>query len=80
MEHYKAHLVVPSNTQKEGIYYTETFTLVAKMVMVCTLLSVAFARNWDVHQMDVDNAFSHRDLTEEVYICLPSDFRSSGSA
>lgn len=35
---------------------------------VLTLLSIASARNWHVHQMNVHNAFLHSDLLEEVYM------------
>lgn len=49
IERYKARLVFLRNTQKEGIDFTETFAVVAKMVTVCTLLSIAVARKWEVH-------------------------------
>lgn len=39
-----------------------------KMVAVRTLLSVVAARNRPVHQMGVQNAFLHGDLTKEAYM------------
>lgn len=65
------------NTQQEEIDYTEIFAPVAKMVTVRTMLSVAATRNWEVHQMDVHNAFLHGDLTEEVYMKISPGFRAS---
>ncbi|GJW47728.1 retrovirus-related pol polyprotein from transposon TNT 1-94 [Tanacetum coccineum] len=41
----------------KGIHRQETFSLVAKMVTVGSLLAVAALKGWDTCQMDVSNAF-----------------------
>lgn len=46
----KAHLVIYGNRPLEGIDYNEMFAPVAKMVTVRTFLSVAVAKNWELHQ------------------------------
>ncbi|MCO5602216.1 hypothetical protein L7F22_056344 [Adiantum nelumboides] len=64
---YKAILVAKGYAQTYGIDYEETFALVSKMVTVRSVIAVAAAKGWILHQMDVKNAFLHADLQEEVY-------------
>ncbi|KAL0361118.1 UNVERIFIED_CONTAM: Retrovirus-related Pol polyprotein from transposon RE1 [Sesamum radiatum] len=77
IECFKAYLVVLGNNQVEAVDYHETFAPMAKMISVRTFLAVTAIRNWELHQMDVHNAFLHGDLDEEVYMMLPPDFSSS---
>ncbi|XP_074299740.1 uncharacterized protein LOC141630896 [Silene latifolia] len=66
---------LPSNKTAIGwIDFAETFAPTVKMVTVRTFLTIAAINNWELHQMDVQNAFLHGDLEEEVYMRLPLGF------
>jgi hypothetical protein len=71
---YKARLVAKGYAQTYGTNYEETYSLVAKMTIVRTIITMAVAKGWSLHQMDVKNAFLHGHLHEEVYMEQPPGY------
>ncbi len=63
---YKARLVAKGYAQMYGIDYEETYSPLAKMTTVRAIISMAAAKGWSLHQMDVRNVFLHGDLQKEM--------------
>jgi hypothetical protein len=76
---YKARLVSKGFQQMHGIDYDETFAPVVNMGSIRLELSIVDTGGWEVHQMDVKNAFIHDDQSEEIYMEQPQGFMQDSS-
>ncbi|CAM8893220.1 unnamed protein product [Rhodiola kirilowii] len=71
---YKARWVARGYSQQQGMDFDETFSSVVKPATIRTVLCLALARDWPIHQFDVKNAFLHGTLKETVYCQQPQGF------
>lgn len=60
--------------QQFGLNYTEVFSPVVKHVSVRMLIAVATIFAWPLHQLDVNNAFLHGFLRDDIYMLPPPGY------
>ncbi|GFT05229.1 retrovirus-related Pol polyprotein from transposon TNT 1-94 [Trichonephila clavipes] len=63
---YKARLVARGFSQRQSIDYSETFSSVAKLGTIRTVLSIAAEER--MHLTNVSTAFLYGDLEETIYM------------
>ena len=68
---YKARGYVDGSQQKHGFDYNETFALTCREASFKALVLLSVAMDWDVTQLDVENAFTNASLEEDVYMRCP---------
>jgi hypothetical protein len=74
IDRYKARLVVKGFNQREGVDYTQTFSPVATMTNIRSILSVAANKGMYLAQFDVSTAFLYGNLEEIIYMEQPSGY------
>ncbi|KAL2462265.1 cysteine-rich RLK (RECEPTOR-like protein kinase) 8 [Abeliophyllum distichum] len=78
VETFKARLVAKGFTQRECIDYEETFSPVAMLKSIRTLLSIAAHYDYEVWQMDVKTTFLNGHLEECIYTVQPDGLVERG--
>uniref|UniRef100_A0A2N9GP72 Reverse transcriptase Ty1/copia-type domain-containing protein n=1 Tax=Fagus sylvatica TaxID=28930 RepID=A0A2N9GP72_FAGSY len=75
IERFKAQLVAKGFHQQAGIDYGETYSPVIKPTMVRAILSIAISAGWSIRQIDIQNAFLHGQLSEDVFMTQPPGYQ-----
>ena len=71
VEKFKARLVADGNTQKFGIDFDRIFSTVVKSSTIRLALIVAAARDYNLSQIDIRQAYLQAELTEDLYMRAP---------
>ena len=77
IERHKARLNAKGFTQRVGIDYTETFSLVSKKYYLRIIMALVAHFDFHLHQIDVKTVFLNGVLEEEVYMKQPEGFSFS---
>lgn len=77
LERYKARLVACGFLQTLGIDYKKNFIPIIKATIIQIVLTITISKGRRDCQVDVNNAFIHGVLDEEVYMELPPGYEVS---
>lgn len=79
VDRYKDRLVAKGYHQVHGVDYLDSFSLMAKIVTVRLLIALSTFRGWPLHQIDINNAFLHGYLHEDVYMLPPDGYTKAAA-
>lgn len=68
LKNTKLNWLLRGYNQLAGIDYHDSFSPMAKSVTVRVILAISTAHNLPIHQLDINNAYLHGNLEEDVYL------------
>ena len=71
---YKAKPIAKGYCQRQGINYDETFSPIAMLKSIRTLLAITTHYDYQIWKMDVKITFLKRNLSKDVYTTQPKVF------
>ncbi|KAL0463047.1 UNVERIFIED_CONTAM: Retrovirus-related Pol polyprotein from transposon RE2 [Sesamum latifolium] len=75
---FKARLVAKGYTQRPGVDFEETYSLVAMAKSIRIMLAIAAWYDYEIWQMDVKTTFLNGFVEKEIYMDQPEGFTSVG--
>jgi histone deacetylase 1/2 len=74
VDRFKARLMAKGFKQHHSVDYDDTYSPMIKPTTIRVVLSLAMMQGWQIQQLDVDNAFLHGHLEEDVYMVQPPGY------
>jgi hypothetical protein len=74
---WKARLVACRFTQVYDVDYFKTFTPVAKLASIRSILAIAACNDWDITMFDFHGAYLNRELNKDIFMEQPPDYETA---
>lgn len=80
VDKFKARLVIKGYSQRQGVDYNQTFSPVARMSTVRSVLSIVASEKMNLAQFDVSTAFLYGKLEERIFMRQPEGYEDGTDA
>ena len=77
IQRYKARLVAKGFQQYADVEFTDTFSPIIKASTIRVIFTLTVTHNWEIRQIDFNNAFLNGEIVETVYLSQLAGFIST---